>query len=261
MAEYDRPLRLTTPHRKGPEVRDAQWLMQGHTRFGPELAPYKDGPLDSDYGLMTANATASTKFWVGYPLAACDRVFGQTLYEYIRPTRWRPLPADYRDRRAKRLAAAHKTIGEKALEEAVRFLGVKESPWGSNRQQFGVEYGMNGEPWCAIFVSCMFRHVGYVTPSGAWRFRYSYVPAIWDDAVNGRNGLRRVWTPKPGDLACYDLRGEQLAHVAFVRTAPAGGRFTDLGGNTGPADISNGGEVASQSRSLDLVHGWVRVGA
>jgi hypothetical protein len=259
VAEFSRPLRLVSPHRRGPAVRDAQWLMQGHSRFGAELAPYKDGELDGEYGPKTAVATSRAKFWLGYPLNSCDHVFGQTLYEYLRPKDWRPLPDAYHDRRVARVAAATATAGSKALAAAETHLGTRESPFGSNRQPFGVEYGMNGEPWCAIFVSCMFRDSGYVTPTGTWRFRYSYVPTIWEDAVAGRNGLRRVWTPRPGDLACYDLHGELLAHVAFVRKPPTRGSFVDLGGNTGPIDVSNGGEVASQSRSTAIVHGYVRV--
>jgi hypothetical protein len=244
---------------RGQRVKDAQWLLAGHNRFDG-LAPYKNGAVDGVYGQVTALATRRAKFWLGYPDSGVNDVFGQTLYEYLRKERWRPLPKAYRDRRTARLAAAVKTPGEKALAEAAKHLGVKESPFGSNRQPFGVEYGMNGVPWCAIFESCMFRDSGYVAANGHWRFRYSYVPTIYDDARNGRNNLRLVATPQPGDLALFDIHGEPLAHTAFVRVPPSGGYFTDLGGNTGPVNVSNGGAVMSQRRATSMIHAWVRVG-
>ncbi len=250
--EYAIPLRLTSPLTKGQKVKDAQWLLQGHNRFAG-LAPYKDGQIDGVYGPTTAAATAKAKYWVGYPNTAIDHVFGQTLYEYLRVNQWRPLPDDYRARRDARLAAAVKTPGEKAIDYAVQFLGVKESPAGSNMQMFGAWYRMNGVPWCAIFDSYCFGHTGRDS------FRYSYVPAIYQDARAGRNGLQVVWTPRRGDLALYDFNGEQLAHVAFFDSKINSSTFKDLGGNTGATDLANGGEVARGTRYFNQVHSFVRV--
>lgn len=253
MSEFAIPLRLTSPLTHGQHVKDAQWLMAGNSRF-EGLATLKDSAVDGVFGTVSASAAARTKYWLGYPEGSLDRTFGQTLYEYLRPNQWRPLPAAYRDRREARLRAAIETPGAKALGEAVRHLGYAESPRYSNRTMFGEWYRMNGQPWCAIFASYCFAATGYE------RFRYSYVPDIYDDAVHARNGLRVVWTPKPGDLALFDWVGERLAHVAFVRVPPSGGYFQDLGGNTGGTDLANGGEVASHTRSTSLVHAYVRVG-
>lgn len=249
--EFTRPLRLTSPLTRGDKVGDAQYLMQGHNRF-PDLAPYKDKPLDKIYGNDSGEATRKSKFWLGYPENALDRVFGQTLYEYLRVNDWRPLPEDYRKRRDFRLKQAEDSVGMKALREAVNHLGYHESPFGSNEQMFGKWYRLDGEPWCAIFESYCFDRIGH-------RFRYSYVPNIYEDAKHGRNGLSVVWTPRPGDLALFDFHGEQLAHTAFVRTVPVKGYFDDLGGNTGPTNISNGGAVMSARRPVSSVHAWVRV--
>jgi hypothetical protein len=43
--------------------------------------------------------------------------------------------------------------GRRALAEALRHVGVRESPPGSNRTMFGRWFGVDGVPWCAIFVS------------------------------------------------------------------------------------------------------------
>jgi hypothetical protein len=250
--EFTQALRLTSPLTHGQKVEDCQYLLKGHSRF-KGLATYKDGKVDGVYGPVTAAAVKRAKFWLGYPLAACDRIFGQTVYEYLRVNHWRPLPVSYQDRRAARLAAAVKTPGQLALAEAATHLGYRESPFGSNDTIFGAWYGLQGQPWCAVFESYCFGHTG----SG---FRYSYVPDIYHDARNGLNRLQVVWTPKPGDLALYDIGGEQLAHTAFVHTSPASGRFEDLGGNTGPINVSNGGEVLIQRRPTSMVHAYVRVG-
>lgn len=250
--EFIPPLYLVSPPITGQKVKDAQWLLSGHNRF-PDLAPLKDAAIDGVYGPLTAQATKRAKYWLGYPTGACDQVFGQTLYEYLRPNDWRPLPAAYRTRRAARLAADEATPGLKALQLAETFIGVKESPFGTNCQMFGAWYRMNCVAWCAIFCSYNFGHTGQ--PS----FRYSYVPNIWDDAVHNRNGLIVVQTPKPGDLAIFDWAGTPKAHVAFVKTVPSSsGAFIDLGGNTGPVNLANGGEVLAQDRNRSMVHGFVR---
>lgn len=253
--EFDTPLILTTPHMRGDRVKDAQWLMAGNNRF-KGLATLKDSDVDGDYGAVSAEATRRTKYWVGYPTASCDRVFGQTLYEYLRPNDWRPLPQAYRDRRAARLAAATKTPGMKALELAIAEIGYQESPYGSNRTNYGVEYGFNGVPWCAIFESIMFKH------SGRPSYHYAACEAIYLDAKAGRNGLRLVWSPMRGDINIFNLHGDPYAHTSFFERwiDQAAGTFYDVGGNTGPSNISNGGAVMRQQRNRAMVSHFVRVG-
>lgn len=252
--EFATPLVLTTPQIHGQKVKDAQWLLAGHNRF-KGLAPYKDGKVDGVYGPVTAAAVRSAKYWVGYPAASCDRVFGQTLYEYLRPNQWRPLPDAYRARRAQRVAAATKTAGMKALALAVAEIGNHESPYGSNRSKYGAWYGFNGVPWCAIFESYCFAHTG--RPS----FRYAACQALYWDAAAGRNGLRLVWSPMPGDLCIFNLHGDPFAHTSFFERwiDQQQGSFYDVGGNTGPTDISNGGAVMRQQRNRGMVSHFVRV--
>lgn len=252
--QYEPPLRLVSPQMKGQAVRDAQYLMAGHNRFRG-LATMKDAQRDGIYGLTTAQATKRTKYWLGYPLASCDMVFGQKLYEYLRTNKWRPLPDEYRDRREQRIEAAALTPGKKALAWAVGEIGYQESPFGSNRNKYGVEYGFNGVPWCAIFESIGFKRTG--RPS----YRYASCLMIYLDAQAGRNGLRLVYSPMPGDVAIYNLRGDRFAHTAFFeKWISSGDEFYDVGGNTGPTDISNGGAVMRQRRRKSMVTAFVRVG-
>jgi hypothetical protein len=253
--EYATPLGLTTPNMRGPKVRDAQWLLAGHNRF-PGLAPYKDGAIDSVYGTLTGQATRRAKYWLGYPDKALDTTFGQTLYEYLREKDWRPLPAAYkkrRDTRLKQLADATNP-GALAFALAEKEIGYREEPQhGRNDNKYGREYGFNYVPWCAIFESVMFKHAGHPD------YHYAAVQAIYWDAMANRNRLYIVRTPRQGDIVGYRLHGDEFAHTAFFSRWAGDGLLEDLGGNTGPSDISNGGMVMKQNRSTSIVHYYARV--
>ncbi len=253
MKEYAVPLVLTSPHMTGPKVRDAQWLMSGNSRF-PDVKTYKL-EIDSDYGIASRDATKRTKYWVGYPSISCDGIFGQTLYEYLRPEKWRPLPDAYRARRQARLDAVSQTPGKKALQYAINEIGNHESPPGSNRSKYGAWYGFNGVPWCAIFESYCFGHTGH--PS----YRYAACEQIYHDAANGNNGLHLVYSPQAGDINIFNLHGDPFAHTSFFERwiDQAAGTFSDVGGNTGPSNISNGGAVMRQQRQRQMVSHFVRV--
>ena len=250
--EYDIPLVDTTPKMHGVPVRDAQYLLKGNNRF-EGLAPYKHGKIDQVYGPLTAQATARAKYWLGYPERAIDGVYGQTLYEYMRPQHWRPLPLAYRLRREQRLKAL--TPGLKAYTEAKKWIGYHEDPPYSNSTRFGVQYGWNRVAWCGIFESCMFADTGWK------KFHFASVELIYLNARAGNFGMRLVQTPQTGDVICYSLHDKTFAHTAFFgHWVVQGKTFMDLGGNTSPTDFANGGEVAEQERSVSLVHAYVRVG-
>lgn len=252
MGEFDNALLLTTPHMRGQNVKDAQWLLAGHSRF-PDIGTYKDGPIDGDYGPLTAQAAARARYWLGYPTTQQLPVFDQTLYEYLRAAQWRPLPTAYRKARDARLAAAAETPGRHALELAATFIGVHEEPPGSNRTQFGEWYGFNGVPWCAIFESYCFAHTGHPA------FHYAAVEMIANDAHAGRNGLRIIQTPQAGDICCYSHDGDPYAHTGFYDHRINDSEFGDLSGNTSSADFANGGYVERHTRDIATVTAFVRV--
>jgi hypothetical protein len=250
--QYETPLNLTTPHMHGQRVKDAQWLLAGHNEIKGALATYKDGAIDGDYGTLSAQATYRAKYWLGYPEKAIDRSFGQTIYELLNGTL--KLNADNLRRRKSRLEAVEQSVGQKALDIAIPEIGNHESPSGSNMQKYGSWYGMNGVPWCAIFVSWSFGH------SGTTRFRYSYVPSVHDDARNCRNRLCVVRSPRPGDLALYTFSGVRDAHIEFFeKWESQGSTFTAVGGNTGGASFNNGGAVERNTRYTSLVDAFVRL--
>lgn len=142
------------------------------------------------------------------------------------------------------------TTAAAVLAVAERYVGTKETPKGSNRQQFGVWYGMNGVPWCAIFVSFCMWAAGFRWADARTAKGFSYCPDI---VAWGKRHGRISRTPHVGDLAVA-VDGPRPHHVEFVRRVLPGGRFEGLGGNTGPSDLSNGGQVMIHPHS---VKNWV----
>jgi hypothetical protein len=57
------------------------------------------------------------------------------------------------------------------------------------------------------------------------------------------------------------LHGDSYAHTAFFSKWVGEGTLEDLGGNTGPSSISNGGMVMKQQRSTSIVNFYARASA
>jgi hypothetical protein len=254
--EFENPLILTTPHIRGYRVRDAQYLLAGHNSFAPyvhSIRTYK-GAIDGEYGPESALASKMAKYWLGYPEAEVDRRFGQGIYNYLRTdSGHKRLPSDFLKRREDRITLAAQSPKLKAVKFALAEVGNRESPYGSNCQKYGQWYEFNCVPWCAIFATYCFYHTGKTN------WHYSYVPSIVDDARAGRNGMTLTRSPEPGDLVAYTFRGIPNAHVAFFLSWINSYNFYDVGGNTGPINMSNGGEVLQQERNVGQVTHFIRI--
>jgi hypothetical protein len=151
--------------------------------------------------------------------------------------------------------------GRRALAEALRHVGVRETPPGSNHTMFGRWFGADGVPWCAIFASycfdvgagvvlCRGWHGAGVGPRGV-----AYVPtlAAWLKATG-----RWVEEPRPGDLAIFDWDGGLPDHVGIVIRVE-GDTLHTVDGNTAVGNDVNGGEVMRRHRSRTLAAGFGRL--
>jgi hypothetical protein len=161
----------------------------------------------------------------------------------------------YRDE----LAHGATTLRAAALAKARSQLGYRESPNGTNGNMFGSWYGMNFEPWCAMFVTWAFENAGG-SPSFARGSRYAYCPYIVQDARAGRNGLTTTSKPIPGDLVLYDWhRDGEHDHIGLFESGSASS-FDAIEGNTSTSNDSNGGQVMRRARrSSDAAITFVRV--
>ena len=247
----------------GQDVKDAQYLLEGHNRFKQNFHP---GKRDGRYGETTAAATKRAKYWLGYPMPKTNhdqwwaRVFGAKLYSYLLPKThkgWKPLPVAYRVRRAARLRGAkgHASIKEHALQLGLAEAGkhIHESPWGSNSVKYGQWYGLNRNPWCAMFVTWCFVHAGDRKIFFPGRYTaYAYAPEY--SARAGHPYLSITSNPEPGDIVVYH-HGQGHIGIFYRWTNRAAGRFQTVEGNTSAGGSQdNGGAVLVRDRYT----GWTR---
>lgn len=139
------------------------------------------------------------------------------------------------------------------LELARGEIGYCEFPAGSNKTKYGIWFGLNGQPWCMMFLQWLFHQADAAallpvkTASCGTMMRAAQAAGLW---VTG--GYR------PGDLVIYDFPGGAATdHCGIVETAEAE-TLTAIEGNTAEGNDANGGMVMRRSRSLRLVAGAVR---
>jgi hypothetical protein len=147
-----------------------------------------------------------------------------------------------------------KTTRERAIDAAIGYIGTKENPASSNDTPFGEWYGVNYQPWCAIFCTYCIEVDAGGSPSFVKGQNYAYCPYIVSDARNHRNGLSVPSSPIRGDLVVYawgssGANTEEFDHVGFFEGWTGGSSFTAIEGNTSISNDSNGGEVMRRQRS------------
>lgn len=140
------------------------------------------------------------------------------------------------------------------LKKAASQIGYAESPAGSNRTKYGAWYGLNGHPWCAMFVSWVAAqcHALDIIPKHA----YTPAGADWFKRHN-----RWHTHPKAGDIAYFDFPGDgvkRISHVGFVERVRADGMVVTIEGNTSAGDNRNGGMVMRRVRSPKNIVGYGR---
>ena len=150
--------------------------------------------------------------------------------------------------------AAASRAGRQALAEALRHVGVRESPPGSNRTMFGRWFGADGVPWCAIFASYCFSVGAGVNARGV-----AYVPTL-EAWLRGTGRQVPAWSaPAPGDLAVFDWDGGLPDHVGIVIAAHGREGIETVEGNTGVGNDSDGGQVMRRRRRIAQVSTFGRL--
>ena len=146
------------------------------------------------------------------------------------------------------------TTAERILQVARGELGYKESPAGSNRTKYGAWFGLNGQPWCMMFIQWVFASEGAAALLPA---RTASCGAFTRSAqAQGR------WVTggyQPGDVVIYDFPGNNVKtdHCGIVEQL-AGGGIMAIEGNTGAGNDANGGQVQRRVRSNKVILGAFR---
>ena len=112
---------------------------------------------------------------------------------------------------------------------------------GLPHSKFGVWYGADPNPWCAMFVSWCFAAAGGAlhieTPKG---FAYCPSGAAYFKRAGRWHGPNI--TPQPGDLVFFDFdRIGEPHHVGLVEAATGTSKITSIQGNTDDPSIGRGG--------------------
>ena len=133
-------------------------------------------------------------------------------------------------------------------------LGYKESPAGSNRTKYGAWFGLNGQPWCMMFIQWVFTQAGAESLLAA---RTASCGAFMRVAKAAGQWVTGVY--QPGDIVIMDFPGNKAKtdHCGIVVTALTDGVRT-IEGNTGVGNDSNGGEVMERTRPLSVIIGAYR---
>lgn len=136
---------------------------------------------------------------------------------------------------------------QQVLNVARSQLGVVEGR--GNRTEYGKWYGMDGQPWCAMFISWC-----------AWKVdaldiipKHAYTPsgAAWFQA-RGRYGS----TPKVGAIVYFKWPSMgRIAHVGIVEEVRPDGAVVCIEGNTDEAGGRTGGKVMRKVRRANI-HGY-----
>lgn len=115
------------------------------------------------------------------------------------------------------------------LQVAQNEVGTKESPMGSNKQKYGKEYGLNGQPWCGIFVWWVFKHAGCLDLIKSCP-NIAYVPTIYSH-FKKKGWIVSKTKGKPGDIF---ISGGK-AHTGIIKENLGGGKYKTVEGNCGDA--------------------------
>ena len=128
---------------------------------------------------------------------------------------------------------------ESVITVAARELGYTERP--INRTKYGQAFGLDGAPWCAIWIWWVFQYAGQPLPVKA------AACSVLLQSFRQRKQFHS--TPAPGDVFfCGATGGDHTDLVESVK--PDGRTFTTIEGNASAGGSYNGTKVVRRTRKV-----------
>ena len=116
-----------------------------------------------------------------------------------------------------------------------------------NKTKYGEWFGLNGVPWCGIFVSWCYAMGGVKLPNIGFKRGFAGCQTA-AEYFKARNMI--VKTPAVGDIVLYDWQGDgRYDHTGIYLRHNDNERFSAIEGNTSTANQSNGGRVMVRTRN------------
>lgn len=148
------------------------------------------------------------------------------------------------------------------LNKAKSQEGVSESPANSNKSPYGMWYApsLNGQKWCAMFVSWVFHHAGH--PLGQIQAKNGIHHCQSAHNYYKEKG-RLTANPETGDIVIYDWEGTGHAdHIGiFIKWINTDQTAIEAWeGNTSTSNNSDGGSVMKRTRSRNLIKSFINPG-
>jgi peptidoglycan hydrolase-like protein with peptidoglycan-binding domain len=148
------------------------------------------------------------------------------------------------------------------LNKAQSQVGISESPPNSNKTPYGLWHApsLNGQKWCAMFVSWVFHHAGH--PLGNVQTKNGIHHCQSAHNYYKEKG-RLTADPQPGDIVIYDWEGNGHAdHIGIFIcwTSTARIAIEAYEGNTSTSNNSDGGSVMVRTRSHNLIKSFINPG-
>lgn len=134
------------------------------------------------------------------------------------------------------------------LEVAQGEIGTTEYPANSNHTKYGEWYGLDYNPWCAMFVSWCADQAGVIDKTG----KFAYCPSWVNWAKENGLWLDREEKPQPGDIVFFS-NGSEACHVGIVERRNGSESVTTIEGNTSTSSNDNGGAVMRRTRCYGSV--------
>lgn len=132
------------------------------------------------------------------------------------------------------------------IELATKEIGYVEE--NGNRTKYGEWFGLNGLPWCGIFVSWVYYFAGFPLPNIGFKKGFAGCQFAYDYFKNMK---KLTSNPRAGDIVLYDFDNNgRYDHTGiFVEWTQQKVRFNCIEGNTSTKNQRNGGSVMIRNRS------------